>query len=100
MLLAAAGALRLFDLAWLAVACLAPAMGMVNAAIEGRGGAVVGVTYMTGTLVHMGQKIANALRGDGAARWFRSEERRVGKEGVRTFRYRWSPLHIQKKHNM
>lgn len=69
MLLAAAGALRLFDLAWLSVACLAPAMGMVNAAIEGRGGAVVGVTYMTGTLVHMGRKIANALRGNGDARW-------------------------------
>src|SRR3546814_13594477 len=29
----------------------------------------------------------------------RSEERRVGKECVSTFRSRWSPYHEQKKHN-
>src|SRR3546814_12914791 len=29
--------------------------------------------------------------------WVRSEERRVGKEGVRTCRYRWSPYHKKKK---
>src|SRR3546814_17376098 len=28
----------------------------------------------------------------------RSEERRVGKEGVRTCRYRWSRYYIKKKH--
>ena len=69
VLLAAAGGLRLADQVVAAVACLAVAMGMVNAAIEGRGGAVVGVTYMTGTLVQMGQKIANAVRGAGDGRW-------------------------------
>ncbi|MFN4357171.1 YoaK family protein [Sphingopyxis alaskensis] len=68
-LLAAAGGLRLADQVVAAVACLAVAMGMVNAAVEGRGGAVVGVTYMTGTLVQMGQKMANALRGSGDGRW-------------------------------
>jgi uncharacterized membrane protein YoaK (UPF0700 family) len=68
-LLAAAGGLRLADQVAAAVACLAFAMGMVNAAIEGSGGAVVGVTYMTGTLVQMGQKIANAIRGAGDGRW-------------------------------
>lgn len=68
-LLAAAAGLRLTDQVVAAVACLAVAMGMVNAAIEGRGGAVVGVTYMTGTLVQMGQKIANAVRGAGDGRW-------------------------------
>src|SRR3546814_20124493 len=33
---------------------------------------------------------------DGKA-WERSEERRVGKEGVSTCRYRWSPEHEKKK---
>ncbi|WP_432767802.1 MAG: DUF1275 domain-containing protein [Sphingopyxis sp.] len=69
LLLAVAAALRLGDAEWPAIACLAFAMGTVNAAIEGQDGAVVGVTYMTGTLVQMGQKIANALRGEGDRRW-------------------------------
>src|SRR3546814_18189566 len=30
----------------------------------------------------------------------RSEERRVGEEGVRTCRYRWSPSHDKKKHTL
>lgn len=68
-LLAVAGGLRIADQVVGAVACLAVAMGMVNAAVEGRGGAVVGVTYMTGTLVQMGQKMANALRRTGDGRW-------------------------------
>lgn len=69
VLLAVAGGLRIADQVVGAVACLAVAMGMVNAAVEGRDGAVVGVTYMTGTLVQMGQKMANALRGTGDGRW-------------------------------
>lgn len=68
-LLAVAGGLRIADQVVAAVACLAVAMGMVNAAVEGRDGAVVGVTYMTGTLVQMGQKMANAVRGAGDGRW-------------------------------
>ncbi|ALJ14438.1 YoaK family protein [Sphingopyxis macrogoltabida] len=68
-LLGAAFALRLADAGWPAVACLALAMGVANAAFEGRDGAVVGVTYMTGTLVQMGQKIANALRREGDGHW-------------------------------
>lgn len=69
MLLGVAAALRLADVNGAAILCLAFAMGVVNAAIEGRDGTVVGVTYMTGTLVQMGQKIANRLRGEGDARW-------------------------------
>src|SRR3546814_20321970 len=38
-------------------------------------------------------------RGAGGRRLARSEERRVGKEGVSTCRYRWSTYH-SKKHNM
>lgn len=69
ILLAAATRLRLDGAGWPAVACLALAMGLVNSALEGRDGAVVGVTYMTGTLVQMGHKIANALRGGEDRQW-------------------------------
>src|SRR3546814_18891030 len=37
------------------------------------------------------QRAVAFVRDDGAAQ--RSEERRVGKEGVSTCRYRWSPYH-------
>lgn len=70
LLLAAAAALRFEVGQWPAIACLALAMGLVNAALEGKDGTVVGVTYMTGTLVQMGQKIANRLRGEGDGHWF------------------------------
>ena len=69
LLLAGATGLRIEGGLWPAIACLALAMGVVNAALEGKDGAVVGVTYMTGTLVQMGQKIANRLHGGGDGRW-------------------------------
>lgn len=69
LLLAIAAGLRIAGESWPAIAGLALAMGVANAALEGRDGAVVGVTYMTGTLVQAGQKIANALRGSGDTRW-------------------------------
>lgn len=69
LLLGIAAMLRMQGEGWGGISCLAFAMGVVNAAIEGRDGSVVGVTYMTGTLVQMGQKIANALRGEGDGRW-------------------------------
>lgn len=69
ILLAAATRLRLEGAGWAAIACLALTMGAVNAALEGRDGAVVGVTYMTGTLVQMGHKIANALGGREDRQW-------------------------------
>lgn len=69
ILLGVATMLRLEGSRFSVILCLALAMGIVNAAIEGRDGSVVGVTYMTGTLVQMGQKIANALRGEGDRRW-------------------------------
>lgn len=69
ILLGVASALRMVEAVWIAILCLAFAMGNVNAAIEGRDGTSVGVTYMTGTLVQMGQKIANRLRGEGDGRW-------------------------------
>lgn len=69
LLLGIAFALRSSDAVWPAIACLAFAMGVANAAFEGRDGAVVGVTYMTGTLVQMGHKIANALRREDDGHW-------------------------------
>jgi len=69
LFLAGATGLRIEGGLWPAIACLALAMGVVNAALEGKDGAVVGVTYMTGTLVQMGQKIANRLHGGGDGRW-------------------------------
>lgn len=69
LLLVGATGLRLMEAGWSAVACLALAMGVANAALEGADGAAVGVTYMTGTLVQMGHKIANALRRTGDRRW-------------------------------
>lgn len=69
ILLGTAAVLRLEGTGWGALLFLALAMGAANAAMAGRDGSVVGVTYMTGTLVQMGQKIANALRGEGDRRW-------------------------------
>lgn len=69
LLLLLAIGLRALLPGWPPVICLALAMGVVNAALPGQDGAVVGVTYMTGTLVQMGHKIANTLRGKGDGRW-------------------------------
>jgi uncharacterized membrane protein YoaK (UPF0700 family) len=43
------------------------AMGVENAVFQRQGDVGVGLTYMTGTLVRMGQRIATALHG--GARW-------------------------------
>lgn len=46
-----------------AVAAMTLAMGAANATFQRNGDVVVGVTYMTGTLVKVGQKLAQALTG-------------------------------------
>ncbi len=50
-------------------ALMAVAMGAENAAFEEDGEVRIGLTYMTGTLVKMGQRIAAALRGDHGKPW-------------------------------
>lgn len=50
----------------LAIACATMAMGAVNTLFEKDGEVSVALTYMTGTLVRMGQRIAAALSGGGA----------------------------------
>lgn len=53
----------------LAVAALALAMGLENTVLEGDGEVRVGITYMTGTLVRLGQQLAHAIAGGAAWDW-------------------------------
>jgi len=48
---------------------LALAMGSLNNVFLREGEVSIGVTYMTGTLVRAGQRIAGALRGEGPSDW-------------------------------
>jgi uncharacterized membrane protein YoaK (UPF0700 family) len=48
---------------------LAVAMGALNNVFLREGEVSIGVTYMTGTLVRAGQRIAGALRGEGPSDW-------------------------------
>jgi uncharacterized membrane protein YoaK (UPF0700 family) len=67
-LLLAAGALcHGFGLSNVAVAAIVVAMGLENAVFQIRGGAGLGLTYVTGALVKVGQQFAAALTG--GARW-------------------------------
>ena len=61
-LLLAAGALAYaFDLSNAAVAAIVLAMGLENAVFQIHGGAGLGLTYVTGALVKVGQLVAAAL---------------------------------------
>ena len=71
---ALSSAVILFDLGlagWLAPAIMALAMGAENVIFERDGEVSIGLTYMTGTLVKMGQHIANALTGGHKTLWLR-----------------------------
>ena len=52
-----------------AIACMALAMGAENAVLQRNGEVVVGVTYMTGTLVKVGQRLAGAVLGGSKFAW-------------------------------
>lgn len=67
LLLAAAGLLGAPTTTIIALAVVA--MGVQNAAIDKEHAADMGLTYVTGTLVSLGDKLADALRGDRHARW-------------------------------
>ena len=51
------------------VASMAAAMGCANTVFQREGEVSIGVTYMTGTLVKLGQRIADALRGGDRLGW-------------------------------
>ncbi len=52
-----------------AVICMALAMGAENAVFEEDGEVRIGLTYMTGTLVKVGQRLTAALTGDDRWAW-------------------------------
>ena len=53
----------------IAVALMTVAMGVQNGAIDKEHAARVGLSYVTGTLVSLGDKLADALRSGRAERW-------------------------------
>ncbi|MEQ1493298.1 MAG: YoaK family protein [Terricaulis sp.] len=53
----------------IAIALLATAMGAMNGVFVREGEVSIGVTYMTGTLVRMGQRLASALTGGKRWEW-------------------------------
>ena len=67
LLLAAAALCYAFGLPNVAVAAIVLAMGLENAVFQIDGGAGLGLTYVTGALVKVGQLVAAALTG--GARW-------------------------------
>src|SRR6201992_3219419 len=67
MLLALAALCYAFGLSNAAVAVMVLAMGLENAVFQIDGGAGFGLTYVTGTLIKVGQLVAAALTG--GARW-------------------------------
>src|SRR6201996_8777028 len=63
VLLAAAASLYGFGLDRIAIAAIVMAMGLENAVFQIEGGSGLGLTYVTGALVKVGQLIAAALTG-------------------------------------
>ena len=70
-LLAMSGLSEVLGFTGLAVGMATLAMGAVNTLFEKDGEVSVALTYMTGTLVRMGQRMAAALRGGTAFGWLR-----------------------------
>ncbi|HEY4344536.1 MAG TPA: YoaK family protein [Parvibaculum sp.] len=68
-LLAAAAALSAADMTGAAIFAMALAMGAENAVFEREGEVSIGLTYMTGTLVKLGQRIVSALLGGDRFAW-------------------------------
>ena len=69
ILLGASAGLRAWAATPVIVALMALAMGVVNNVFERNGEVSIGVTYMTGSLVKLGQRIAVALRGGDRLGW-------------------------------
>ena len=68
-MLTAASLLAAADATWAAAAVLAMAMGAENALFEHDGEVQIGLTYMTGTLVKLGQRLLSALMGGDRFGW-------------------------------
>jgi uncharacterized membrane protein YoaK (UPF0700 family) len=68
-LLAAAAALAPMNATAIAIAMLAIAMGAMNTVFQRNGEVSIGLTYTTGTLVKLGQRLAAALAGGDRWSW-------------------------------
>jgi len=68
-LLLCAGVSHLFKWDFATIVLMVLAMGAENGVFQRDGDLVVGLTYMTGTLVKMGQKLAQAVAGGDAWGW-------------------------------
>jgi len=68
-LLACAATLASLGMVWPAVLAMTLAMGGENAVFDRDGEVDIGLTYMTGALVKLGQRLVTALRGGPAWRW-------------------------------
>jgi uncharacterized membrane protein YoaK (UPF0700 family) len=69
LLLLAAALARSLEVAHFGTAALILAMGAENAIFQREGEITIGVTYMTGTLVKLGQRIAGTLHGEPPWAW-------------------------------
>jgi len=68
-MLACAATLASLGAVWPAVLFMTLAMGAENAVFDRDGEVDIGLTYMTGALVKLGQRLVTALRGGPAWRW-------------------------------
>src|SRR3546814_13153332 len=88
-----------FHLQWpvMAIAAVLAAIGLLYAAFGGLRAIAISDTYNGLGLLVMG--LAVTVFAMAAVEWdlSRSEERRVGKEGVSTCRSRWWPYHYKKQ---
>ena len=69
VLIAAAASCAMLGERTAAIVCMALAMGAENAVFERDGEIEIGLTYMTGTLVKLGQRLAAFLRGGDRFGW-------------------------------
>lgn len=69
MLLAGAAISQEMGWSFLTIAFMTLAMGAENAVFQRNGDVVVGLTYMTGTLVKVGQRLASAVLGGAKFAW-------------------------------
>jgi len=72
LLLAVAALGDAVDVPVMSIAAMVLAMGIVNAVFQKDGVPGIGVTYMTGALVRVGQRIAASLRGGPPLAWVSS----------------------------
>jgi uncharacterized membrane protein YoaK (UPF0700 family) len=68
-LLAVAGLCHIYGMPFSAIAAIVLAMGLENAVFQVEGGAGLGLTYVTGALVKVGQQFATALTGGSRLGW-------------------------------